>query len=193
MDDIILRELSLNDIKDNLLDKFNRYQEVKKRWENKNGNWTLIDGRYIEDWDAEKKAARTKFFAELLKGKDGNIFGAYENDYLIGFAVLTNGKFGSKNQYIQLKYMHVSFGHRHKGIGKKLFEQCIEKARETGAEKIYISANDSEDTQRFYLGVGCKDAMEIDAESAEKEPLDRQMEYVIRNPVDTIGKAARSC
>ena len=44
---------------------------------------------------------------------------------------------------------------------------------------MYISANSSEETQKFYLGIGCKDAEEIDKELYEKEPFDRHMEYKI--------------
>jgi hypothetical protein len=46
-------------------------------------------------------------------------------------------------------------------------------------EKIYISANDSEETKKFYLGIGCKDAIEINKKCAEEETYDRQMEYKI--------------
>jgi N-acetylglutamate synthase-like GNAT family acetyltransferase len=90
-----------------------------------------------------------------------------------------NKKFGERNQYIQLENFHVSFGYRHKGIGKRLFGLCVEKAKEIGIEKLYISANTSEETQRFYLSIGCKDAVEINKKLAEEEPYDRQMEYKI--------------
>ena len=176
---IIIKELSLNDIDDNLLDFYDRYQKVEKYWTNKNGSWTLIDEGYTEDWDKERKVAKIQMFKNILSGQTGFIYGVYDDNKLIGFTVLLNQKFGSNNQYIQLKQLHVSNGYRHKGIGKKLFGLCIEKAMELKAEKIYISANDSEDTQKFYLGIGCKDAMEIDAKSAEAEPYDRQMEYVV--------------
>jgi N-acetylglutamate synthase-like GNAT family acetyltransferase len=90
-----------------------------------------------------------------------------------------NNKFGTKKQYIQLENLHVSFNYRHRGIGKKLFELCIEKTKKIGIGKIYISANTSEETQKFYLSIGCKDAMEINRKLAEEEPYDRQMEYEI--------------
>ena len=75
--------------------------------------------------------------------------------------------------------MHVSLEYRFKGIGKKLFKLCVNKAKQVNMEKIYISANDSEETQKFYLGLGCVDAMEINEKLAELEPCDRQMEYVV--------------
>jgi N-acetylglutamate synthase-like GNAT family acetyltransferase len=75
--------------------------------------------------------------------------------------------------------MQVSYEYRHKGIGKKLFELCIKKAKEMGIKKIYISANSSEETQNFYLSAGCVDAEEIKKELFEKEPYDRHMEYIL--------------
>ena len=46
--------------------------------------------------------------------------------------------------------MQVSYGYKHKGIGKKLFEMCIKKSKDIGIEKMYISANSSEEMQKFY-------------------------------------------
>jgi len=131
------------------------------------------------DWDKVKKDNLVKYFRELLQNNEGHIFGAFIDNYIIGFSVLLNKKIGSEGQYIQLKYLHLSKNYRHKGIGKKLFQLCIEKTKEIGVNKIYISANDSEATQKFYLGIGCKDAQEIDLESAKAEPYDRQMEYIV--------------
>ena len=179
MKNIKILELSSSDINEHLLDYFNRYQEVKKYWIKKNENWILIEKEYIEDWDKNKKDKRVKYFFDILTQNLGFVFGAYENNKLIGFSVLLNKKFGTNEQYIQLKYLHVSYGYRHNGIGKKLFELCVKKAKKIRSEKIYISTNDSEETQRFYFAIGCKDAMEINKELLEEEPYDRQMEYII--------------
>jgi N-acetylglutamate synthase-like GNAT family acetyltransferase len=178
METIEYKILKFNDVNENILDYYDRYQEVKKCYRNENGKWIVKKIEYIENWNKNEIENVIKEFIETIKN-NGCIFGAYENNKLIGFAALLNKKFGSNNQYIQLGHMHVSFGYRNKGIGKKLFELCIKKTKEIGAEKIYISANTSEDTQRFYLSIGCIDAEEINKELAENEPYDRQMEYKI--------------
>jgi len=175
-----IKELIFNDITQNLLLYFNRYQNVKKGWSNKNGSWILIDQEYIVDWDDNRKCEIVEEFKKTLLNNEGSIFGAFVDGRLIGFSVLSNMKFGINNQYIQLEYLHVSDEYRHKGIGKKLFKLCIEKAKKLNVKKIYISANDSEATQKFYLELGCKDALEVNKESVEREPLDRQMEYIIK-------------
>ncbi|MDR0316808.1 MAG: GNAT family N-acetyltransferase [Treponema sp.] len=179
LEKIEIKELISDDINGSLLNNFDRYQKVTRHWKNKNGEWILIDEEYVVDWDRKKKNNVVKFFLNTIKEGKGYIFGAYEKEELIGFSVLLNNKFGTNEQYSQLKYLQVSYGHRHQGTGKELFRLCVEKAKKIGITKIYISANDSEETQKFYLDIGCKDAEEINSKLAEEEPYDRQMEYVI--------------
>ena len=179
LENIEIKELIFEDINNKLLDNFNRYQKVNKFWSNNNRNWTLIDEEYVVDWDKNKKISVIKLFTEVITERKGYVIGVYANKKLIGFSVLLNGKFGTRGQYIQLKLLHISLAYRHKGIGKRLFELCTIKAKEIGVEKIYISANDSEETIKFYFNIGCKDAMEINKEFVEEEPYDRQLEYII--------------
>jgi len=183
-DNINFKELSLSDAGDGLLDDFIRYQKVTRHWKKINEEWVLKDGDYVDDWDRNERKVRAERFINVLTNELGHIFGAYADDRLVGFAVLLKEKFGSNNQYIQLKSFHVSLDYRDRGIGKKLFKMCEEKAREIGAEKMYISANDSEATQGFYLGLGCVDAREINQECAAAEPFDRQMEFSIADITD---------
>ena len=177
MENFELKELEINDIKQNLLENFDRYQEIKQYYRNEDGNWIIKDHEFVGNWDKNRYEEVNNFIVKIINERNGNVFGAYDNEKLIGFAVLLNEKFGSKKQYVELKFIHVSNGYRHKGIGKKLFDFCVKKARDIGINKIYISANTAEESQRFYLGIGCKDAMEINKKLAEDEPYDRQMEY----------------
>ena len=178
LENVEYRILSKEDIHENLLDDFNRYQNVTKCWINEDNIWTLKDVEYVVDWDNEKKKLIiNEIFSKIIEDNNGFIFGAFVENKLIGFSVLMNQKFGSKNQYIQLRFMHVTLSYRGMGIGKKLFIQCVEKAQEIGIEKIYISANDSLETISFYMSFGCVDAVEINKKLAEDEPYDRQLEY----------------
>ena len=179
LENVDFRELSIEDISINLLDNFNRYQKVIKCWGNKEGIWTLMDEEYVVDWDKNKKQSVINTFSDIIEKKKGYVFGAYFEENLIGFSVLLNNKFGSMGQYIQLKFLHVSLDYRHKGIRRKLFKLIIKKAEDIGVEKVYISANDSVDTIKFYFSMGCKDAFEINREIAKEEPYDRPWEYKI--------------
>jgi len=178
VENITFKELCIDDINSNILDHYNRYQEIKRCYRKEEGNWVIKNIEFVENWDENKKENVIKDFSKtIIDG--GYVFSAFDNDKLIGFAVLYNKVFGSRKQYIQLSRMHISYEYRHKGIGKRLFELCKEKSKGLGIEKIYISASSAEETQKFYLSVGCVDAEEIDKELFEKEPFDRHMEYRI--------------
>ncbi|MDL2228822.1 GNAT family N-acetyltransferase, partial [Treponema sp. OttesenSCG-928-L16] len=175
-----IRELQAKDLDPDLLKHFNRYQEVKKCWRKINGQWVLKDAAFVEYWnDALKQEVITVDLTNCLKN-GGIVWGVFdEENKLIGFASLLAAAFGSKNQYRKLMQLHISHGYRNMGIGKKLFALCAQKAEKMGAEKLYISAHSSEESQAFYTKIGCTDALEIDQSSAEHEPYDRQMEYIL--------------
>jgi len=180
MTEFVVKELTLNDLSTNLLQCFNRYQQVKRCWRMENNVWVLKDIHFIEQWDENlKKEVVAVDLTECLNS-GGFVWGIFnDNNKLIAFASLFSNFFGSQNQYLQLSQLHVSFEYRNKGLGKVLFMVCTERARRLGAKKLYISAHSSEDSQHFYTGVGCVDAKEISKRLAEYEPYDRQMEFVL--------------
>ena len=73
--------------------------------------------------------------------------------------------------------MHISNGFRRQGLGKRLFSEICEKARQQGAKKLYISANPAEDSIAFYRKVGCIDAGEINQAIQSHASFDCQLEY----------------
>jgi len=107
------------------------------------------------------------------------VFGAFEKERLVGFASVENQLFGSRMQYVQLSCIHVSEEWRGKGIGKRLFVIAVEGARRLGAEKLYISAHSSKESQAFYHAMGCIEAIEYNKELAEAEPCDCQLEFIL--------------
>ena len=46
-----------------------------------------------------------------------------------------------------------------------------------GAEKLYITAHSSEESQAFYKTVGCCETCELNQPLYEKEPFDCHLEY----------------
>jgi len=175
---IDFNELNINDLHDGLFLSFDRHKDVKKCYRKENGSWVVKNIEYTETW-TKKELEELPAELAVTINEGGFVFGAYCDEKLIGLAVLLNKKFGSKNQYIQLAEMSVSFGYRNKGIGKKLYKLCIAKAKSIGIKKIYISADPAEETQRFYLNIGCTDAIEINKIIASEQPYDRQMEYIV--------------
>jgi ribosomal protein S18 acetylase RimI-like enzyme len=175
---IIIRKLNIDDCTPELLNKFNRYQEIKKCWRKENNEWTLKDIAFTEDWDSKRKLKVIDEFTECIKD-NGLVIGAYVNDDLIGFSFVFNKLFGKNNKYINLDSIQVSYGFRSRGIGKKLFREICAGAKNFGAEKLYISANSSEESQAFYKAMGCREAEEINQELFEEEPFDCHLEYIL--------------
>ena len=67
--------------------------------------------------------------------------------------------------------------YRCQGIGRKLFSMACEEARLLGADKLYISAHSSKESQAAYRAHGCTLAEEVNEALAAAEPFDVQMEY----------------
>ncbi|HEY4392063.1 MAG TPA: GNAT family N-acetyltransferase [Paenibacillus sp.] len=180
MNDFIIRELTLEDLHPDLLNSFNRYQEVQRCWRMENGEWILKNISFTEQWeDSLKQEIVDVDFTNCLES-GGFVWGVFNNNNeVIAFASMPTDFFGSENQYLQLMQIHVSYEYRNKGMGRELFALCSEKARQLGAKKLYISTHSSEESQHFYKKVGCVDAEEINKKLAEYEPYDRQMELIL--------------
>ena len=170
--------LHIEDITPDLLDDFDRYEEINRAWRVENGSPCLKEIHYTENWDKAELREVSDGLRETVLNK-GAVFAAFDKDILVGFASLEHNFFGSKNQYIQLSMIHITRNYRCLGIGKVLFELCANKAKEFGAEKLYISASSCENGQSFYKKMGCVAADEINQELFVLEPYDCHMEFVL--------------
>ncbi|MCI9082195.1 MAG: GNAT family N-acetyltransferase [Lachnospiraceae bacterium] len=163
-----------------LFQGFLRYQEVRKCWQKGPEGWELKNvSYYIEDWND----AQYEFLVKCLKNTvvtGGFVFGVFEGSRMIGFASVESRRFGSGGQYVQLSCIHVSWESRGKGLGRGLFQCVCSAARKLGAEKLYISAHPSQETQTFYHRLGCVEAKEYNEEIAAAEPGDCQLEYNLK-------------
>lgn len=115
----------------------------------------------------------------LVYDRGGFFWGAFENNKLIGSSVLDCKFIGSSFDQLQLVFLHVSKPYRKKGIGKTLLNLAIQKAKNLGAKKLYISATPSRNTVEFYLNQGCLLVNEINKELFEKESEDIHLELPI--------------
>ena len=179
IENINFKDLENSDINLNLLNKFNRFQKIDQYYKNEDDKWVLKNTDYSLNWGEYKIKEIISVFINALNN-DGYVIGAYDNEKLIGFAVLTIEKFETNEEYMELKYIHVSLEYRHKGIGKQLFKICTERACKKNVKKIRVLANDPEETQRFFLGIGFNDIKEINKKDIVKYPNQREMEYAIK-------------
>jgi 8-oxo-dGTP pyrophosphatase MutT (NUDIX family)/ribosomal protein S18 acetylase RimI-like enzyme len=172
------REISYDEITEDFLSGFDRYEEIEKAWREEQGRVILKDIKYTEYWDDnELKKVSEELKGILLQG--GSVFAAYFKNTIIGIAALDNHFFGSSSQYIQLSMLHISRNFRGIGIGKELFKLSQRKAKHMGAQKMYISASSCENAQIFYSRLGCLPAREINPVLYKLEPFDRHLEYVL--------------
>lgn len=174
--DIIYRHLIDNEITVSLFKPFNRYQKVEQCWRIEDGKWILKDISFVEDWGSSEKSFLVDCLKKTVHTK-GVVWGAFEKDLLVGFASVENEPFGTKERYLQLSSLHVSNEFRGLGIGKVLFNMIAQSSLNMGAQKLYISAHSSKQSQAFYKSVGCVEAKEINKIFVEKEPCDCQLEY----------------
>ena len=111
--------------------------------------------------------------------RGGTFYGAFDGETLIGVTVLESRFMGREQDQLQLKFLHVSRGHRQAGLGRTLFAKAVAKARELDARRLYISSTPSENTVRFYLRRGCRVTDEVDAALFKLEPKDIHLEFDI--------------
>ncbi|SKC81944.1 GNAT family N-acetyltransferase [Maledivibacter halophilus] len=180
MKTIDYKELKKTEIDITLFASFNRYQDVKKCWRKENGEWILKAIAFTEQWGSDEYEILVKCLQNTIK-TGGTVFGAFYNDVLVGFASIENQFFGSQKEYLQLSSIHISYENRDMGIGKKLFSLACKKAKEIGAQKLYISTHSSEESQAFYKAMGCVEAMEYNDKLVAEEPCDCQLEYCLFN------------
>ncbi|HEX2998136.1 MAG TPA: GNAT family N-acetyltransferase [Anaerolineales bacterium] len=132
----------------------------------------------MQGWPPGEAGQYTPILLDCYE-RGGFFWGAFENETLIGVAVLESKWIGLKQNMLQMKFLHVSRDCRGQGLGKKLFDLAVEKAKELGAKKLYISATPSEHTVNYYMRLGCVLATEIDPELFALEPEDIHLEYGI--------------
>ena len=174
---IEIKRLTLDNLRADSLDGFIRHQEVNECWRCIDGEWQLCPITFTEDWDHARLCEET---LDLQRTIDAGIpvVGAFDGDQLIGYAQLGQ-RLGSRNQYIDLVGYHVSAPYRGQGIGRQIFSAICDAARALGADKLYISAHSSRESQAAYRALGCIHAQEVDAAHADVEPCDVQMEYTL--------------
>jgi len=171
---IRIERLTRDNVHPAMLDGFIRDQQVTECWRYVDGEWTLMPVVFFEHWDAERLREEAAWLMRL--SEQGIGFGAFEGTGLIGFAALGE-RLGSQLQYMELTSLHVSKPKRGKGVGKALFAFVCDAAREAGAQKVFISAHSSRESQAAYRALGCTLAKEPDAARMAAEPYDVQMEF----------------
>lgn len=154
------------------LDSFDRSQEVKRVYVNKNGSLFLQDQAWTMDWSLEHK----REVAADLKSDDYISYVAWENEKVVGFVSVVKELVG---QRMVLDVIQVDRAYRGRGIGGQLWLLAVKEAQLAGAEELYISACCSEETVNFYKAMGAVPTDKPIPAVAEAEPYDIQMTYYL--------------
>ncbi len=170
------RVLQKNEIK--RIREIDRREIIQKVYKYEKGKLTEKSDFFEvgNEWWIEHEVEK-KFIPRLEKLYDrgGTIVGVFDGDKTVGMAALNSEFIGEDKDTLDLDILFVSHDYRNKGIGHRLMEIMKEKARELGAEKIYISATPSGNTVKFYRNLGCRIAEEADEGLFEMEPEDIHM------------------
>lgn len=172
------RELKADEISKDLFHAFQRRQIVTKCWRKEEGKWVIKDAPFVDDWGEDEYNELVRCLRNTA-ATGGLVCGAFIDNELKGFVSVEGTPIGSTRQYMDLSSIHVSQDTRRMGIGKELFLIARNFAKERKAEKLYISAHSSVESQAFYRSMGCTEAEEYHQGHVEKEPYDCQLECVL--------------
>lgn len=116
---------------------------------------------------------------EACHDRGGWLYGLFDDQRLIGAAVLDSRFIGKDGDQLQLEFLHVGRAHRHRGWGRHLFRLACAEAAQRGAKRLYISATPSVHTIDFYLRLGCTVTAEPDPALLALEPEDIHLECAL--------------
>jgi len=113
------------------------------------GDWSARS--WSPEGEGEHSVAAQQAALEDYVRRGGLVLGAFDDERLVGIgAVVTHLRPG----IAQLAYLHVTDGHRARGIGGRLTAELERVAQEAGDTSIVVSATPSRNTVRFYRGQG---------------------------------------
>jgi GNAT superfamily N-acetyltransferase len=132
----------------------------------------------ITGWRPETVEKETPLLLDCFD-RGGTFLGVFDAEALVGIGVLESARVGRAGDQVQLSYLYVSRAYRGRGVGRQLFEAAVSRAREAGANALYVSATPTENTVDFYLNRGCVLAPEPDPRLLAAEPDDIHLIYLL--------------
>ncbi|MBN9653975.1 GNAT family N-acetyltransferase [Halobacillus sp. GSS1] len=170
--------LKKGDVHIHMLDSFDRYQKTDRVWVLQSGRFNEKSDSFEEHWSEEDKQRIIHHIRMVIKS-GGAVVAAMKEHNVYGFAVIEADPFGEMSIYRELSYIHVSRELRGTGLGRRLFKEACSAAKALGAEKLYIGAHPSLETQKFYRKMGCQPAQELNSAIYYREPRDIQLEFTL--------------
>lgn len=165
-----IRQLARNEIP--LVWEIDRTELIEQLYILKEGQLVLSKQRFdMKDWPEGEAEHYTPILVESVD-RGAPFWGVFSQDKLIAAASVDPQWRGQNAALLQLSFLHISHQQRGQGLGRILFNYCVEYAKEKGAGGLYISSIPSENSVNFYQHLGCRLIDVPDAELYEREPED---------------------
>ena len=147
---IIYRVLERDEIR--RLNEIDRYEIIEEVYYFRDGK-LILEKEYSEIIDI---SGISEVIEDYIEDYDdnGTFIGAFDGEKLVGLGGISGNLIGENKNMIQLTSLWVSNKYRKKGIGGQLISMLKEIAKQSNAEKLYVSAAPSKNTVDFYRGVG---------------------------------------
>jgi predicted N-acetyltransferase YhbS len=174
---MIIRLLERDEIP--MIWQIDRREIIENVYHLRDGELILVPEYFdMQGWPPGEAEHYTAILTDCFD-RSGTFWGAFDDEKIVGAAILESKFIGVSRDTLQLKFLHVSCGQRKQGLGTRLFQLAVEKAKVLRARRLYISATPSENTVNYYLRLGNVLATEIDPELFALEPEDIHLVYPI--------------
>ena len=170
------RPLTKEELVPELFRCFDRFQIVEKCWRKVEGQWVVKDVVFTERWGEEDY----RFLCQCLQNTvatGGQVWGAFLEGRLKGFASVEGPLIGSQKQYADLTSIHVSAdAPGATAWGGSCSSGRRRQAAGWGPRRCTSPAPFVVESQAFYKAMGCVEATEYIPAHVEQEPCDCQLE-----------------
>ncbi len=153
-------------------EEIDRTEEITHIWYVRDSEMVLEEEHWrLTGWPPDGLPNQRRHLKECL-ASGGAAWGAFDGERLVGIAALDGQRYGDQGDTLDMYFLHVSDGYRHQGIGRTLTEMVVDRAREMGAKRLFVSGLPSINTIRFYRAMGFDRAQTVDPILARREPDD---------------------
>jgi len=160
------------------VDQIDRSEVVHQIYRHRDGALELEDNFWDGNgWPGWGDDHRQRLDACLAN--DGVAWGAFDRERMVGIAALDGRRISANLDRLDLYFLHVTNGYRGTGIGHRLIDLAIDRARDLGARSLYVSATPSLNTVTFYQRRGFTLASEVDPALYALAPEDIHMEITL--------------
>lgn len=138
-----------------------------------------VDGRLLEEerpwqrppWSETRYRKLIETWTQAV-ADGGAVLGGFDGERLVGEAVFRPNLTA---EMAQLESLHVSRDYRRHGLARRLTDEVIRLARQSGAKELYVSATPSRSAVGFYQSVGFRPTAAPHPRLLELEPEDIHM------------------